>query len=157
MNLTQFAALSQVLTGYGPDVIIPQNDTQHMAQEYLDVLNKPGLVAPALLQLLTQKWVSVSTQPQQQWEQLVQTNIMNDTQLAQVAQNIIYMWYLGIWYDLPRIAGQPVNGFVISSKAYKNGLVWGTMGAHPMGFSEEVFGYWNTPPAIPQVNTIHSA
>lgn len=153
MDLAQFAALSQVLTAYGPDVILPKNNTQNMAQDYLDVLNRPDLVSPEVIQLLTQKWTSIATQPQQQWEQLVQSNIMNNTQLAPVAQNIIYMWYLGIWYDLTT-AG---NDFVVSSKAYRNGLVWGTIGAHPMGFSEEVFGYWNTPAVIPPINTNPSA
>ena len=148
MNLQQFAALSVVLTGYGKDTILPDLDTQHQAQEYLDTLYKPGLVPVETLQLLSDAWNSVSNTSEIALVDQVKSLIMEKPLLARVAKNIIYMWYLGIWYDLTVLPGEmPNKDFVVSSKAYKNGLVWTTMAAHPMGYSEGNFGYWNTPPA----------
>lgn len=154
MNLAQFAALSQVLTGYGAETILPKNDTQHQAQEYLDTLYKPGLVAPETLLELTNTWIDISANPAGQWEQLVQSEMMDGPELGGVTRNIIYMWYLGIWYDLNQVSA---NDFVVSSKAYQNSLVWGTMGAHPMGYSEGNYGYWSTPPKMPADPTTPTA
>ncbi|MCX2585706.1 MULTISPECIES: hypothetical protein [unclassified Pedobacter] len=153
MNLEQFAALSQVLTGYGQEAILPKLDTQHQAAEYLATLYTPGLVPVATLQLLTDTWNTISAMPQPTYEMQVKEQIMGNTELAPVAKNIIYMWFLGIWYDLTVPPGtSPNKDFVVSAQAYQNSLVWDTMGAHPMGYSEGVFGYWNTPPVIPPLH-----
>jgi hypothetical protein len=152
MNLQQFAALSEVLTGYGQETILPKLDTQQQAEEYLKTLYSPGLVPVASLKLLTDTWNNIATMPKTDQEQQVKTQIMANTELGPIAKNIIYMWFLGIWYDLTVPPGTfPNKDFVVSSKAYKNGLVWNTMGAHPMGYSEGVFGYWSTPPVIPSI------
>ena len=152
MNLTQFAGLSVVLTGYDQEAILPQNDTQHMAQEYLTTLYTPGLVPVALLQQLTDTWAAIVADPSQPQAQQVQEKMMDSPELGRLTRNIVYLWYLAIWYDLTVQPGTfPNKDFVVSSKAYKNSLVWDTMGAHPMGYSEGVFGYWNTPPTIPVI------
>jgi len=151
MNLVQFAGLSQVLTGYGKETILPDLDTQHMAQEYLDVLNRPGLIPSTLLQQLTTTWTAILASPSTiDQEQQVQDKIVNNQEIGPLAKNIINLWYLGIWYDIFKTSA--TQDFVVSAKAYKNSLVWTTIGAHPMGYSEGNFGYWNTPPIIPAIS-----
>ncbi|ASU34569.1 hypothetical protein [Mucilaginibacter xinganensis] len=151
MTLKDFANLSVVLTGYPLSTILPDFDTQHQAQELLDFLQAPGRVSPGTLQQLDAAWTAIENNSDTSVSQQVQDTLMGNPALARLVQNIIMMWYLGAWYDL----AQPLNtksfvSEVISGKAYKNGLAWGTMGAHPMGYSEENFGYWNTVPVLLQ-------
>jgi hypothetical protein len=150
MNLTEFVGLSAVLTGIKEDDLLPNPDTQEMAQEYLDVLNRTDLVPPDTLNLLTQLWnlVASGASPDPIEKQVGQQIMQNQNKkVGRLAQNIIYMWYLATWYDLNTSPTSfDGNTFVISSKAYKNGKVWGLIGAHPMGYSEENFGYWNLAP-----------
>src|SRR5580658_6829374 len=150
MNLSEFVGLSAVLTGIDESDLLPNPDTQEMAQEYLDVLNRTDLVPPDTLNLLTQLWnlVASGASPAFIEKQVGQQIMQNQNKkVGRLAQNIIYMWYLATWYDLD---ASPTsfdgNTFVISSKAYKNRKVWGLIGAHPMGYSEENFGYWNLAP-----------
>jgi hypothetical protein len=95
-------------------------------------------------------------------EQVVQDQIMNNPAISRLAQNIILMWYLGNWYDLLKNpnsytfpAGVPADhvnqDHVVSSSIYINSLVWSEMGAHPMGSSTGVFGYWANNPIMPTI------
>ncbi|ALU44034.1 hypothetical protein [Pseudoalteromonas rubra] len=83
--------------------------------------------------------------------------IWNSAKLGPVARNIIKMWYLSIWYQLPAdwnaLYGvddfsadkQPVEDYVISSNAYIQGLVWNALGSHPMGAKQPGYGTWAFP------------
>ena len=142
--LDTFVSLSVILTGYDQETIQPSLDTQHLAQLYFDTLNKnaPAATVTALFSAFTN--ITTGT-PQVDIVSQVKTKIIADPVLGPVAKNIIRMWYLGVWYT----DDQQQNGFVVSATAYKNGLVWGAMGAHPMGYSQENFGYWGIPPVMP--------
>jgi hypothetical protein len=70
---------------------------------------------------------------------------------------VMLMWFLGSWYapaDLKLYSGPnppsaPINSAVISSAAYTQSWVWSVAQAHPMGYSNLRFGYWNaTPPLL---------
>lgn len=70
-----------------------------------------------------------------------------------LARSIILEWYLGLWYDpgsLQAYASAPFTAqltmSVISEEAYENGLAWRIAQAHPMGYSNLQYGYWNVPP-----------
>lgn len=71
-----------------------------------------------------------------------------------VARSIILAWYLGAWYDPDRLRRYsepnpptvPIPFEVISATAYTRGLIWNVAQAHPMGYSEGLFGYWSDPP-----------
>lgn len=78
--------------------------------------------------------------------------ILDSDRFGPVARNVIVMWYLGQWAQLPR---QWRNDYgatsldydrVISAKAYREGLVWPAGGAHPMGAKMPGHGSWATPP-----------
>ena len=69
-----------------------------------------------------------------------------------LARSIALMWYLGAWYeprDLLKVQKSPdftPNFTVISSKAYTQAWALRVAQAHPMGFSQMQFGYWNVEP-----------
>jgi len=135
MTLDTFVKLSSILTGFATAVLKPQNDTQKLSELYFGVLQKE--VDPSVLDQLNTTFLNISAPDQA----TVKAQIVDNTQLGPISKSITKMWYLGIWYT----PSDPATGYVISSIAYKNGMVWSTMYAHPMGYSEENFGYWETP------------
>jgi hypothetical protein len=66
-----------------------------------------------------------------------------DATLGNLCRSIMKLWFVGIWYD-PGNPGRPQR--VVSTQAYKEGLVWKVMQAHPMGYSMWTFGHWQDPP-----------
>jgi len=140
MTLDTFVQLSAILTGYPEKKLKPKNDTQKVSEAYFAVLNKE-VDAQTIAQLN-----STFTSIQNPDEASVKTQIVDDPTLGPIAKNITKMWYLAIWYSLDPTSTDPNATYVVSSITYKNGLAWSTMYAHPMGYSEENFGYWETPP-----------
>ena len=156
MTLDEFVSLSSALTGYPAIVLKPARDTQMIAQTLYEQLSLPSNNIPAAqLDQLTQVWRQIANTPPPQLEAAVKANIIDNLAITRLAQNIIYLWFFGIWYDLtknPASFTSPNIDHVVSPLAYKNGLVWGEMGAHPMGFSTGVFGYWENVPQLPPIN-----
>lgn len=75
----------------------------------------------------------------------------SEIDLKYLARSIVLMWYLGAWYDPDKLqtTPNPSDFKVISPKAYTQGWALKVAQAHPMGFSEMQFGYWNRPPNPP--------
>jgi hypothetical protein len=76
-----------------------------------------------------------------------------DPDLGPLARNLIVLWYLGQWDQMPRhwrdrhgAAPADVAG-VPSAAAFRAGLVWPAIGSHPTGAKAPGFGSWATPPA----------
>ena len=65
---------------------------------------------------------------------------------------LIQLWYLGQWVPLPedwrnRFGASRFDvAKIISTRAYKEGLVWDAIGAHPMGAKQQGFGAWAQEP-----------
>lgn len=81
--------------------------------------------------------------------------ILSDAKLGPVARNIIKMWFIGTWYELPS-AWRELFGtreqdltHVVSPAAYTEGLLWQTIGANPNGAKAPGYGSWAQPPRIP--------
>ena len=81
--------------------------------------------------------------------------ILGDATLGPIARNIIKLWYLGIWYQLPR-AWIEANGAreanvtcMVSAAAYTEGLLWPAIGANPPGAKAPGYASWVGPPQIP--------
>jgi hypothetical protein len=78
--------------------------------------------------------------------------ILDDPRYGPVARNVIRMWYLGAWAQLPREwrntygATSYDTDHVVSAAAYRESLVWPAAGAHPMGAKQQGFGSWSRPP-----------
>ena len=83
------------------------------------------------------------------------SQLLQDLKFGPVIKNIVTLWYLGQWNQMPsqwrNIYGASAldRDHVISAQAYKQGLVWTAMGAHPMGTKQQGYGAWALPPPKP--------
>jgi hypothetical protein len=90
-------------------------------------------------------------------EDLLRREIFSDDRLGPIARNVIKLWYVGIWYELPH-AWQEQFGrlehdrtHTISATAYTEGLLWPAMGANPPGAKAPGYATWTSPPQIPPI------
>jgi hypothetical protein len=81
--------------------------------------------------------------------------IFGDEQLGPIARNIIKLWYVGVWYQLPSTWSQAYGArgkdvtFMVRASAYAEGLLWLAIGANPPGAKAPGYGSWAEPPQIP--------
>lgn len=81
-------------------------------------------------------------------ETAIRREILANVKLGPVAKNIIQLWYLGSWMQMPqswriRYGNNPGDiTKVVSSQAYQEGLVWSVIDAHPPGAKQPGFGSW---------------
>lgn len=65
--------------------------------------------------------------------------IFGDEKLGPIARNILRLWYVGTWFELPLAWTQTFGAlennvqFVILHAAYTEGLLWVAIGANPPG------------------------
>ena len=77
-----------------------------------------------------------------------------DPDLGPLARNLIVLWYLGQWDQMPRGwrdrhgASPADTAGVPSAGSFREGLVWTAIGAHPTGAKPPGFGSWATPPEL---------
>lgn len=145
-----FVGLSAVLTGIDASMLAPQLDPVNIKQTYFDFVQ--GKNAAVFNQLL-----GVFQQNQNQGPAVIGDIILNQSgaPVEYLARSIMLMWYLGSWYD-PAVLqkyssanpppGPAPSAGVISAAAYTQGWVWSVAQAHPMGYSNFVFGDWSKDP-----------
>jgi hypothetical protein len=143
-DLRLFVALSSVLTGIAVLKLAPTVDPIQVRFDYFNAASAdPGF--PALLQIIRN-----DPNPES-----AANKVMNDPKLKYLGRSIILAWYLGVWYDpkiLERYNGPGDQAFpvppvkVISPTAYTQGWTWRVAQAHPMGYSELRYGYWQDEP-----------
>ena len=81
--------------------------------------------------------------------------IFGHEKLGAIARNITKLWYIGIWYELPRAWTETYGAlpnnvtFTVSGASYAEGLLWTAIGAHPPGAKPPGYGSWADPPTIP--------
>lgn len=86
---------------------------------------------------------------------LLSREIFSDEKLGPIARNIIKIWYVGVWFELPpewtETFGALENDgtFTASPQAYPEGLLWRAIGANPPGARAPGYGSWAEPPRIP--------
>ncbi|HLO47399.1 MAG TPA: hypothetical protein VK211_03130 [Kamptonema sp.] len=80
--------------------------------------------------------------------------ILGSEKLGPIARNIIKLWYVATWYQLPR-AWRDVFGtkekdedFIPSPQAYPEGLLWPAIGVNPPGAKGLGYGTWSEPPSV---------
>ena len=78
--------------------------------------------------------------------------ILDSALLGDVARNIITLWYVGNWNQLPLAWRQHYGAsaddrtHVVSPAAFREGLVWRAIDAHPPTAKALGFGTWAFPP-----------
>ena len=84
-------------------------------------------------------------------EARLQEAVLDSDQFGPVARNIIRLWYLGAWQQLPQQwrndygATSFDTDHVISDASYRESLVWIAGETHPMGAKQQGFGAWSLP------------
>jgi len=130
----------------------PGSDPVNIKRDYFSFVRaQPGQPLPfeALLNIAEG---SVGA-PDREKAILDKVKVANDD-VRYLARSIALMWYLGAWYEPSdlRLANTTPNSTpnfkVISSKAYTQGWALRVAQAHPMGFSQMQFGYWNVEPNL---------
>ena len=94
----------------------------------------------------------------------LRSDILGSEKLGPLARNIIKLWYMSTWYELPQ-EWRDVFGvkekdtlFIPSPQAYPEGLLWPTIGVNPPGAKGPGYGTWNEPPSVTLVEAkSHSA
>ena len=77
-----------------------------------------------------------------------------DPDLGPIARNLIVLWYLGQWDQMPRgwrgrHGASPRDvAHVASAAAFRAGLLWPAIGTHPTSAKAPGFGSWATPPSV---------
>lgn len=127
----QFLALSRQLTGFP----LLQPETLTARAVIGSVSATSGL--PQLKSLIAA--FAALDQSSPQLPELVDDTIMARDDLAQVAMDLIAIWYTG---DLP-----PGNEEAPAAEVYLFGQMWAAFGAKPMGVPDDGgCGSWATPP-----------
>lgn len=148
--LDVFLDLSVVLTGFDLADLLATG----MGRRYLDeVLTNAGPTATGgLLQAFTE---ITGEHPVRDsgFLDAVAARIMGP--FGPLAQNVIAMWYLGRWNQLPGSWRTTYGAFasdqdhIISPEAYVEGLVWKAIDSHPRSAKAPGFGTWVFPPKVP--------
>ena len=114
-----------------------------------------GVVGERLLDELLDAYVGVDGpggSPQR--EAGLRGAIFSDEMLGPVARNVIKLWYVGIWYELPAEwtdafgAHENDRTFMVSPAAYTEALLWPAIGANPPGAKGPGYGNWALPPKL---------
>lgn len=147
--MERFLAFSAEITGFS---VFRLRGTGQ-AQEYYDEINR--IVTQEFSELLD-RYHALGSSDATGRESQLRREIFGDPKFGPIARNIIKVWFVGIWYELPRIWRETYGvrpedqTHMISSRAYREGLLWPNAGIHPPGAKAPGYGSWVEPPHISQ-------
>ncbi|HEY9803425.1 MAG TPA: hypothetical protein V6D25_23980 [Leptolyngbyaceae cyanobacterium] len=84
----------------------------------------------------------------------LRSEILGSEKLGAIARNIIKLWYVATWYQLPQdwrnVFGTKENDktFIPSPHAYPEGLLWPAIGVNPPGAKGLGYAIWSEPPSV---------
>ncbi|TLX50163.1 hypothetical protein CWC31_12770 [Pseudoalteromonas ruthenica] len=149
-KMDDFIGLSAVLTGFAESKLAPQIDPIDIKSEYLPLWQEKvdeqsnGLSSKILATYSDLKSVQPPLSDQKIGEAMLSER--NGADFTMACRQLIYLWYMGAWPSVPKDNSR-TDFTIVSSKAYSTGLVWQVMQAHPMGDSNERYGYWAEKPS----------
>lgn len=84
----------------------------------------------------------------------LRSEILGSEKLGAIARNIIKLWYVATWYQLPQewrdLYGtkEKDRTFIPSPQAYPEGLLWPAIGVNPPGAKGLGYATWSEPPSV---------
>lgn len=150
----QFVTLSAALTGFTEVELVATGMADAYWEKLLSIVGV-GIVGD-FLSACEATFQSSGTEAE--LEAALRERVMTPPKFGALAQNIISMWYLGQWNQLPREwhdeFGSSMNDqtHIVSSQAYVQSLVWPAFGTHPPAAKAPGYGSWSVPPRV-LVNT----
>jgi len=148
-QLERFLDFSSEMTGFS----VFDLEGTGQAQPFLDAVT--GVVGEELVDELLDAYVGVDDQVRsKERETMLRRAILSDEKLGPIARNVIKLWYVGIWYELPAEwtdafgAHENDRMFTVSPAAYTEALLWPAIGANPPGAKGPGYGNWALPPKL---------
>lgn len=144
-----FVALSVVLTGFDDAELWGTG----MVDPYLGwLLSVVGDRHTGALLTTARRVLDEAAGDDEAIERLVQLDILAEPTIGPLARNLIVLWYLGQWNQLPADwrdtwgASAMDQTCIISPEAYVQGLAWPAIHTHPPGAKMPGYGSWALPP-----------
>ncbi|MEG1035515.1 MAG: hypothetical protein RSN61_15420 [Chryseobacterium sp.] len=126
-----FMSISEALTGFSASEL----QSTGLAETYYTHILK-SLEGATFVEFLTvSKNVLEKSLTGDDLRNTINSEIMADSGLDEMAGKVITVWYLGTWE----------NAYV-NDLSYKEGLVWNVMHAHPPGAKQPGYKSWNIKP-----------
>lgn len=145
----RFLALSAILTGFDDAELWGTG----MVDEYLGwLLGTVGDQLTGDLLSVVQDAIDDAEGDLAKLELLVRDNILADDTLGAIARNLIVLWYLGQWNQLPADwrdahgASALDQTCIVSPEAYAQGLAWKAIYTHPTGAQMPGYASWALTP-----------
>ncbi|WP_025742022.1 hypothetical protein [Aquimarina pacifica] len=153
-KLSVFLDLSVVLTAFSAYQLHGTGQLEAYYTTIVDIIGDQTM-SEILVAFNTAK--TEASSDQKQLEQQIRIHLLSNDKLGPITRNIIKMWFIGSWYQLPNIwreaygKSEKDQTFVVSSIAYTEGLLWPTIDSHPPGAKAPGYGTWANPPKISEV------
>jgi hypothetical protein len=148
-RLERFLAFSADVTAFS----VFQLRGTGQAEAYLAAV--AGVVGEALVDDLLERHRRLAAEDLQDG---LRRDIFSDERLGPVARNVVKLWFVGTWYELPAAWRESFGAlerdvtFMVSAMAYTEGLLWPAVGANPPGAKGPGYGSWAAPPRIPSID-----
>jgi hypothetical protein len=84
----------------------------------------------------------------------LRAEILASEKFGLIARNIIKLWYVATWYQLPQQWRDVFGGkekdktFIPKPEAYPEGLLWPAIGVNPPGAKGLGYATWSEPPLV---------
>ena len=153
-RLDDFLAFSVVMTGFSNFNLEGTGQASSYFSTTVDVVGED--LVGELLDLYRQVEQDASDD-EVTLENGLRNRILSHPKLGPVGRNIIKLWYVGVWYQLPSEwrqaygAREKDSTFVVSAQAYPEGLLWPAIGANPSGAKGPGYGTWGEKPVFGQL------
>ncbi len=148
LNSDRFIALSATLTDF------PEFHLRGTGQAELYLQTATSMAGEANLLALLAAFDGVAATSGVERARSLRHNILSDDRLGPLARNVLKLWYVGTWYQMPRDWRERFGGssedrdHVPSPQSYKEGLLWPAVGANPSGAKPFGYGMWARPPRV---------
>ena len=162
-SIERFLDLSVVLTGFS------RFHLQGTGQASLYFSTIWDIIGEELFGEVLETFRSIKEKAQNSNDESILTNglrsdLFGSEKLGPIARNIIKLWYMATWYELPQdwqdVFGAKDNDktFIPSPQAYPEGLLWPTIGVNPPGAKGPGYATWSEDPSVSLVEAkSHSA
>jgi hypothetical protein len=150
--MDRFLAFSAQITGF----TVFELWGTGQAEAYFSTVS--DVVGQELMAQVLDAYDRARSKPPAEWEFCLRREVFGDEKLGPIARNIIKLWYLGIWFELPRAWTEAFGArennimFMVSAAAYTEGLLWPAIGANPPGAKGPGYASWVGPPQIRQAS-----
>ncbi len=148
-RLDRFTALSAELTAFSSVALRGTGNADSFLGAMDDILGSD------IVDELLDAFESVEATEDAARTSELRRTLLGDEKLGAIARNVIKLWYVGIWYQLPDAwrqrwgAHKGDQTHTVSANAYTQGLLWPACGANPAGAKAPGYGSWAEPPRIP--------